>query len=112
MENKIVLELTPVERDKIVYALEALHDEYKYVSEQVASRYLAAGFLRDGNEIGYLRDKIVRAVTILNKEELDKQALQLMDRGSKIDAIKLVRTHRLLGLQDAKNYVEKIQAAL
>jgi hypothetical protein len=100
--------ITAEDRDLIVTALSVLADEYRTLSSQSTSRYLANGFEQDYNRI----ETIKRDASML-KEQLDAatmnhDATALWNMGRRIDAIKLVRTNTSLGLKDAKEYCENL----
>src|SRR6266478_7520657 len=112
MEDKVILTVTVAQRDRIVSALEALLDEYNHLADDITvNRYLAKGFKRDALEVARLSEQVGNAPIRLAREEMDKQVRLLMDRGLKIDAIRLVRCHTMLGLKEAKDYVENLDGS-
>jgi len=113
MEDNVILRVTVAERDRIVFALEALREEYNRIADDIAvSRYLAQSFQRDALAVARLSERVGSTPVLLAKEEMDKQVRLLMDRGLKIDAIKFVRYHTTLGLKEAKDYVENQYSVL
>jgi hypothetical protein len=105
----MIFRITPEERKLIVDALRMLSQEYRTLSESNISAYLRDGFEQDANLIRTLADRATVLSEQLTTTVMNAEALSLMQGGYKIDAIKLVRANAILGLKEAKDYVEKLE---
>jgi ribosomal protein L7/L12 len=110
MSDNILLSITKEEKSILVYALEVLRSEYLRVSETLANAVMADGFARNASDAARLVDKIREPEIFVSQASLDAGIIDFLKQGLKIDAIRYVRTYRLLSLKEAKDYVDDIQA--
>lgn len=108
METLYTLKITKGDRDALVRAVEATAEEYRYASEQVVSRYLSRGFQDDAMQF----DRLGRLLKGLgSREEINEVVRRELTAGNKINAIKAVRAATLMGLKEAKEYVDNFTTA-
>lgn len=105
----MIFRITSEERKLIVHALAMLADEYRTLSESNTSAYLRRGFETDASVISSLAGRAEGLSEQLSTTMMNTEALALMRGGYKIDAIKLVCANTILGLKEAKDYVEKLE---
>lgn len=102
-ETIFTLKINEVDREMLVHAAKAMADEYRHVSEQLVSRYLAAQFTNDAQKFERLANVLKNLTTRARINEVIKTELSL---GNKINAIKYVREATSMGLKEAKEYVD------
>ena len=93
------------ERAMVVSALRAYETEYADLAGGNVSRFLAEELGQKAVAIARLRERIEQTI---DKNELNQKILDLMASNQKINAIKMVRANTMLGLKEAKDYVEKV----
>jgi ribosomal protein L7/L12 len=105
----MILHLTEKDRSMLVFALSIVADEYNTIADQAISRILSKQF-RDGSvEAVELSQRISNLVEAPSDEVMRMEIVRLLNAKMKIHAIKYVRTHRPLGLKEAKDLVDRIQ---
>lgn len=104
----MILHLTVKERDTVVRALCMLAEEYNTLSESRISEYLRRGFNQDAQDANAIAGRAAGLEESPNIETLLAEIRRFMAAGQKIDAIRYVRTHRAMGLKEAKDYVESV----
>ncbi len=105
----MILRISHDERKWVVKALSVLAEEYRTMSESAVSILLRRGFEEDATTISSLAGRAAGLVESLDTYTLNREALNLMHSGQKIEAIKLVRANTTLGLKEAKDYVEALE---
>lgn len=105
----MILRLTNEERNWVVLALNVLGEEYQKVSETFVSDRLRRGFETDATTINSLAGRAAGLAELLDTYSLNREVLNLMRSGAKIEAIKLVRANTTLGLKEAKDYAEEVE---
>lgn len=103
METVFTLKINSKDRDALVFAAEAMAEEYRHVAGQVLSRYLAKGFENDAVVYDNLANLLKGLADRVAVNEMVRRELAA---GNKINAIKGVRTATSMGLREAKEYVD------
>lgn len=107
----MILILNAKDRNWIVKALALLSDEYRQISECNISETLRRGFEEDASDISSLAGRAAGLLEYPDAQTVKEAVLRFMRVGQKIPAIKYVRDNRPgLGLREAKDLVEKIEA--
>lgn len=108
MKTFFTLKLSKADRDALVRATEAMAQEYRHVADQVLSQYLADGFR--GDAVVY--DNLAHALkSLADREAINEMIRRELALGNKINAIKGVRAATLMGLKEAKEYVDNFTTA-
>lgn len=105
----MILTLTHDERNKIVQALSILLEDYREISAAVISPMLKREYTNDAYDLESLIQRVGTLTETPSATEMHGHILKLMRDGYKIEAIKYVRTHKALGLKEAKDYVEQVE---
>lgn len=105
----MILHLTAKEKVRLVLALRVLSEEYTALINSSTSNSLRSGFEDDKQEITALQSRVEALIELATDEDLDAQIHRFLSVGKKIKAIKFVRSNRLLGLKEAKDYVDKLE---
>lgn len=98
------------QRKHLETALTILQEELDEISKATTSPYLRRGFAEDATAVGNLLYIVKQTPDeVMSDAVLRTEVLNYLKRGLKIDAIKFVRTHRSLGLKEAKDFVDGLQ---
>jgi ribosomal protein L7/L12 len=109
LEEAMILNISESDRRHIVRALAMFAEDLRKISESVISPYLQREFETDARNVNSLAGRAAGLAEQLDEVTLNAAVLNLMRGGRKIDAIKLIRDNRALGLKDSKDYAEKIE---
>lgn len=107
----MILNVTAAQREYLRTALEIYSDELSDAAEAIHSRRLKAGFNNDADSVKALLSQVVSLKEMDSMDTREEVVVEFLRKGQKIHAIKYIREQGTLGLKDAKDYVDQIQAA-